>query len=64
MPLITREPGTVSHLQGENELASIILTTHETNEHSIAQAIQSLESLDGVKESPFSFVCSILTITE
>jgi homoserine dehydrogenase len=41
--------------QGENELASIILTTHETNEHSIAQAIESLESLDGIKEKPVLF---------
>ena len=32
--------------------ASIILTTHLTNEHSIAKAIESLEQLDGVQKSP------------
>lgn len=41
--------------QGENELASIILTTHQTNEHSIARAIESLEGLDGVRGKPVLF---------
>lgn len=38
-----------------SELASIILTTYETNEHSIARAIQSLEQLPGVKDPPVLF---------
>ena len=41
--------------QGENSPASLILTTHETNEHSVAEAIASLEQLPGVKESPVLF---------
>tara|TARA_B100000674_G_scaffold115601_1_gene86876 strand:- start:3512 stop:4834 length:1323 start_codon:yes stop_codon:yes gene_type:complete len=41
--------------KGEDSSASIILTTHETNEHSIELAIQSLENLPGVKESPVLF---------
>ena len=32
----------------EKQSASIILTTHQTNEHSIGLAINSLENLDGV----------------
>ncbi len=35
--------------------ASIILTTHKTNEHSIDMAIKSLENLEGVKELPVLF---------
>lgn len=41
--------------QGEDSAASIILTTHETNEHSIELAIQALENLPGVKQSPVLF---------
>jgi homoserine dehydrogenase len=41
--------------QGEDSSASIILTTHETNEHSIELAIKALEELPGVKESPVLF---------
>ncbi len=41
--------------QGEDCSASIILTTHETNEHSIQLAIKALEILPGVKESPVLF---------
>ena len=36
----------------EREAASIILTTHETNEHSIAMAIQELEGLQGMLDKP------------
>ena len=39
----------------EKQSASIILTTHQTNEHSIDLAINSLENLDGVKEKPVLF---------
>ena len=39
----------------EKKSASIILTTHQTNEHSIGLAINSLEKLDGVKEKPVLF---------
>ena len=39
----------------KNKSASIILTTHQTNEHSIGLAINSLENLDGVKEKPVLF---------
>ena len=39
----------------KGEFASIILTTHKTNEHSITQAIESLEELLGVKETPVLF---------
>ena len=39
----------------EKKSASIILTTHQTNEHSIDLAISSLENLDGVKEKPVLF---------
>jgi homoserine dehydrogenase len=47
---------TVSQTSGDNSsLASIILTTHQTNEHSIGQAIDSLEKLEGVKEKPVLF---------
>jgi homoserine dehydrogenase len=35
--------------------ASVILTTHQTNEQSIGQAIDSLENLEGVKEKPVLF---------
>lgn len=38
-----------------DQSASIILTTHQTNERSIALAIASLEKLDGVKEMPVLF---------
>ena len=41
--------------KGEDSSANIILTTHETNEYSIELAIQSLENLPGVKESPVLF---------
>ena len=41
--------------QGEDAPASLILTTHRTNEHCIGQAIQSLEQLPGVKEKPVLF---------
>ena len=33
---------------GNNSPATLILTTHETNEHSVAQAMASLEELPGV----------------
>ena len=47
---------TVSQTSGDDSsLASIILTTHQTNEHSIGQAIDSLEKLEGVKEKPVLF---------
>lgn len=47
---------TVSQTPDDGEQsASIILTTHLTNEHSIALAIDSLEKLDGVKEKPVLF---------
>ena len=39
----------------EDTSAQIILTTHETNEHSIRLAIEALEQLPGVKESPVLF---------
>ena len=39
----------------EDTSAQIILTTHETNEHSIQMAIEALEQLPGVKESPVLF---------
>ena len=39
----------------QSQSASIILTTHQTNEHSIGLAIDSLEKLDGVKEKPVLF---------
>ena len=41
--------------KGGNQPASLILTTHETNEHSVAEAISALEKLPGVKESPVLF---------
>ena len=41
--------------KGASASANIILTTHETNEHSIAQAMKSLEQLGGVKEPPVLF---------
>jgi homoserine dehydrogenase len=41
--------------QGEDSSASIFLTTHETNEHSIELAIKALEQLPGVKQSPVLF---------
>lgn len=36
----------------ERSAASIILTTHETNEHSISLAMRALESLTGVLDKP------------
>ena len=36
----------------ERSAASIILTTHATNEHSIALAINALEGLSGVLDKP------------
>ena len=39
----------------DSQSASIILTTHKTNEHSIDMAIQSLEELEGVLELPVLF---------
>tara|TARA_B100001250_G_C19770220_1_gene776771 strand:+ start:102 stop:1427 length:1326 start_codon:yes stop_codon:yes gene_type:complete len=41
--------------QGEDCSASIILTTHETNEHSIELAIKALKQLPGIKQSPVLF---------
>jgi homoserine dehydrogenase len=41
--------------QGEDSSASIILTTHETNERSIELAIKALEQLPGVKQTPVLF---------
>ena len=41
--------------QGEDSSASIILTTHETNEHSIELAINALKQLPGIKQSPVLF---------
>ena len=41
--------------KGDHSPASLILTTHETNEHSIAEAIACLEKLPGVKETPVLF---------
>ena len=41
--------------KNESSTASIILTTHHTNEHSINMAIQSLENLEGVMEKPVLF---------
>ena len=41
--------------KNESSTASIILTTHHTNEHSINMAIQSLENLEGVMEEPVLF---------
>ena len=35
--------------------ASLILTTHETNEHSIGLALEKLEKLPGVLEAPVLF---------
>jgi len=35
--------------------ASLILTTHETNEHSMALALEKLEKLPGVLENPVLF---------
>lgn len=47
---------TVSQTPGDHsQSASIILTTHLTNEYSIALAIKSLQNLDGVKETPVLF---------
>jgi homoserine dehydrogenase len=47
---------TVSQTPHKNSLpASLILTTHETNEDSIAKAIEKLESLPGVKDRPVLF---------
>ena len=47
---------TVSQMPNDHkESASIILTTHQTNEHSIGLAIDSLENLDGVNEKPVLF---------
>jgi hypothetical protein len=39
----------------EDSSAQIILTTHQTNEHSIQLAIEALKQLPGVKESPVLF---------
>ena len=41
--------------KNDSSTASIILTTHDTNEHSINLAIESLERLNGVKEKPVLF---------
>jgi len=47
---------TVSQTPHENDQsASLVLTTHETNEHSIAQVIQQLQNLPGVMEEPVLF---------
>ncbi|MEL0004947.1 MAG: homoserine dehydrogenase [Opitutales bacterium] len=47
---------TVSQTPHENnQPASLILTTHQTNEHSIAMAIEKLGSLPGVVDKPVLF---------
>lgn len=47
---------TVSQTPGDHsQSATIILTTHLTNEYSIALAIESLQKLDGVKDPPVLF---------
>jgi len=47
---------TVSQTPHENnEPASLILTTHQTNEHSISEAVANLKSLPGVMEEPVLF---------
>jgi homoserine dehydrogenase len=47
---------TVSQTPHENnQPASLILTTHQTNEHSIAQALDQLEQLPGVMDKPVLF---------
>lgn len=47
---------TVSQTPHQNSLpASLILTTHQTNEDSIAKAIEKLESLPGIKDKPVLF---------
>jgi len=47
---------TVSQTPHENNKpASLILTTHQTNEHSVAQAVAKLEDLPGVMEEPVLF---------
>ncbi len=47
---------TVSQTPHENnQPASLILTTHQTNEHSIAQALNQLEQLPGVMDKPVLF---------
>ena len=47
---------TVSQTPHENnEPASLILTTHQTNEHSICEAVANLKSLPGVMEEPVLF---------
>lgn len=47
---------TVSQTPHENNKpASLILTTHQTNEHSVAQAVAKLSNLPGVIEEPVLF---------
>ncbi len=47
---------TVSQVLMEGRTAaSLILTTHETNEHSIGMALEKLEKLPGVLETPVLF---------
>jgi len=47
---------TVSQTPHENnQPASLILTTHQTNEHSIDQALGQLEQLPGVMDKPVLF---------
>jgi hypothetical protein len=47
---------TVSQTPKDEDMsAQIILTTHQTNEHSIQLAIEALKQLPGVKESPVLF---------
>jgi homoserine dehydrogenase len=47
---------TVSQTPHENnEPASLILTTHQTNEHLISLALEKLKNLPGVMEEPVLF---------
>ena len=47
---------TVSQTPHENDQpASLILTTHQTNEHSIAQVLEKLKDLPGVMDEPVLF---------
>ena len=47
---------TVSQTPHEKDKpASLILTTHQTNEHSIAQALAQLKELPGVVDDPVLF---------
>ena len=41
--------------KSKSATSTVILTTHDTNEHSMNMAIQSLETLQGVIEKPVLF---------